>query len=293
MSKPLEEAVPLPNKSRKDESDTQDCRLTKKRKKTSENYHLSEDDNSERTKAEKTLIALSNSETQKTPKIPDFSSDDESQDKNRSSPEFNDTSNSDSESNASNSSSSIKSLKLNGQKKRKRNDPEIFATSMSKILSSKLSSLKRNDPVLARSAQAIYISKQATDAKLESLAKRKIRADKKDALKKGRVVDVLGTNLASENSVTSNKETTKNSSQSIMEKERKLKKIAQRGVIKLFNAVRAAQIKGEEAAREAKAIGIVSQKNKEEKINEMSKKGFLDLIVKRGEQTKLEAIKST
>jgi hypothetical protein len=63
-----------------------------------------------------------------------------------------------------------------------------------------------------------------------------------------------------------------------MELEKRLRKTAQRGVVKLFNAVRAAQIKGEEAAREARAKGLIGHGRREEKVNEMSKKGFLDLI---------------
>ena len=64
----------------------------------------------------------------------------------------------------------------------------------------------------------------------------------------------------------------------IAEQERRLRKTAQRGVVKLFNAVRAAQAKGEEAARQARERGVVGQARKEERVGEMSKKGFLDLI---------------
>ena len=63
-----------------------------------------------------------------------------------------------------------------------------------------------------------------------------------------------------------------------MELEKRLRKTAQRGVVKLFNAVRAAQIKGEEAAKEARKKGLVGYGRREEKVNEMSKKGFLELI---------------
>jgi len=66
--------------------------------------------------------------------------------------------------------------------------------------------------------------------------------------------------------------------QQVMEEEKRLRKTAQRGVVKLFNAVRAAQVKGEEASREARAKGLVGQGRREERVNEMSKKGFLDLI---------------
>lgn len=59
----------------------------------------------------------------------------------------------------------------------------------------------------------------------------------------------------------------------MVEQERRLKKTAQRGVVKLFNAVRAAQVKGEEAAKEGGAPG-----RKKERVTEMSKAGFLELV---------------
>lgn len=68
----------------------------------------------------------------------------------------------------------------------------------------------------------------------------------------------------------------------ILEKEKQLRKVAQRGVIKLFNAVRAAQIKSAEAERETRRQGFVGVKNREEKVTEMSRKGFLDLIANSG-----------
>lgn len=59
-----------------------------------------------------------------------------------------------------------------------------------------------------------------------------------------------------------------------LEYERSMKKTAQRGVVKLFNAIRASQVKAEEAM--GTAIG--SRSEKEEKVKEMSKEGFLNLI---------------
>jgi hypothetical protein len=159
-------------------------------------------------------------------------------------------------------------------KKRKRNDPEAFATSMSKILSSKLSTSKRSDPVLSRSVNAIQAGKEITDLALEKKAKQKMKDDKRIALDKGRVKDVLGASTAFD----AQNEREGVSVQRTMELEKRLRKTAQRGVVKLFNAVRAAQVKGEEATREAKLKGIVGQGRREEKVNEMSKKGFLELI---------------
>jgi Rrp15p len=60
-----------------------------------------------------------------------------------------------------------------------------------------------------------------------------------------------------------------------IEYERMMKKTAQRGVVKIFNAIRASQIKAEQAVLQAKGI---SRSEKEEKIKEMSKEGFLNLI---------------
>ncbi|KAF1345993.1 Rrp15p-domain-containing protein [Delphinella strobiligena] len=160
----------------------------------------------------------------------------------------------------------------NSTKLRKRNDPAAFATSLSKILSSKLSTSKRSDPVLSRSVDAASASRELTDARLEAKAKRQIHAEKRAALEKGRVKDVLGL------------ETTDVSTAHIQESERRLKKTAQRGVIKLFNAVRAAQVKGEQARAEARHEGVVGLSQREERASEMSKQGFLDLLAKGGKK---------
>ncbi|PCD41584.1 hypothetical protein AU210_004132 [Fusarium oxysporum f. sp. radicis-cucumerinum] len=158
----------------------------------------------------------------------------------------------------------------------KRNDPNAFATSLSKILSTKLSSSKRSDPVLARSAAAHEASKAAVDSALESKAKKQMREQKKRAFEKGRVKDVL---IATTNDATGELET---STSEIMETERRLRKVAQRGVVKLFNAVRAAQVKAVEAEKGVKKEGVIGMKKREEKVNEMSKKGFLELIASGG-----------
>lgn len=157
-------------------------------------------------------------------------------------------------------------------KKRKRNDPDAFATSMSKILGSKLSTSKRQDPVLSRSRDAATASKELSEARLDARVRNKLKADKREALEKGRVKDVLGLD---------NEET---STAEIVELERRLKKTAQRGVVKLFNAVRAAQVKGEQAAQEAKKTGVIGIEKREQKVTEMSKQGFLDMIAGGGKK---------
>ena len=146
----------------------------------------------------------------------------------------------------------------------KRNDPDAFATSISKILSTKLSQNVRSDPVLSRSREATKASTETANERLEKKVKAKLKAEKKEDLQRGRVKDVLGL--------------TTGDAGEVAEEEKRLRKIAQRGVVKLFNAVRAAQVKADEAAREERKKGTIGTGARQEKINEMSKQGFLDLI---------------
>jgi len=149
---------------------------------------------------------------------------------------------------------------------KKRNDPTAFATSITKILDTKLTTTKRVDPVLSRSKSASEANKTLADNKLEARARAQIRAERKAALDRGRVKDVLA--LETEGVETGG----------VLEEEKRLKKTAQRGVVKLFNAVRAAQVKGEQAMRDAKMEGVVGMERRDERVSEMSKQGFLDLI---------------
>ncbi|KAF4511139.1 hypothetical protein G6O67_002962 [Ophiocordyceps sinensis] len=163
-----------------------------------------------------------------------------------------------------------------GKPKSKRNDPSAFANSLSKILSTKLSSSKRADPVLARSAAAHEASKAAVDGALEAKARRHLKEQKRRALEKGRVKDVL---LAANGDVAGDAET---STVQVLQTERKLREVAKRGVIKMFNAVRAAQVKAAEAERDVKKAGVIGINRRKEKVNELSKKGFLDLLASGG-----------
>lgn len=160
--------------------------------------------------------------------------------------------------------------------KSKRNDPSAFATSLSKILSTKLATSKRSDPVLARSAEAHQASKAAVDTALEAKARKQLRDQKRIAMEKGRVKDVL---IATANETTGELEV---STSEIMVTERRLRKVAQRGVVKLFNAVRAAQVKAVDTEKSTRKAGVIGMNRREEKVNEMTKKGFLELIASGG-----------
>ena len=183
--------------------------------------------------------------------------------------------------------------------KSKRNDPTAFATSLSKILSTKLSTSRRADPLLVRSAEAQEASRKIVDSALETKARRRIREAKRLAMEKGRVRDVLvagsGTEkklniLTGEVEEVEEDEKSRETTQHILETERRLRKVAQRGVVKLFNAVRAAQVKASEAENKARNEGVVGVKRREEKVTEMSRKGFLDLIASGGGKLKKGAL---
>ncbi|GAD97357.1 DUF1665 domain protein [Paecilomyces variotii No. 5] len=146
----------------------------------------------------------------------------------------------------------------------KRNDPTAFSTSISKILSTKLPTSARADPVLSRSRTATQTATELSNERLEQRARAKLRAEKKEELDRGRIRDVLGVERGEAGETA--------------EEERRLRKIAQRGVVKLFNAVRAAQVRGEEAARAERQKGTIGMGEREKAANEVSKQGFLELI---------------
>nr|KMM67630.1 hypothetical protein CPAG_03964 [Coccidioides posadasii RMSCC 3488] len=157
----------------------------------------------------------------------------------------------------------------------KRNDPAAFSTSISKILGTKLSTSARADPVLSRSKSTAQTTADIANEKLEKRARAKIRAEKKEELERGRVKDVLGVERGEAGETA--------------EQEKRLRKIAQRGVVKLFNAVRAAQVRGEEAAREERRKrATVGMDEREKKVTEVSKQGFLELINGKGKKVTIE-----
>ncbi|KAF1363456.1 Rrp15p-domain-containing protein [Lizonia empirigonia] len=166
---------------------------------------------------------------------------------------------SDSDSSASQTSTTTRKLK-------KRNDPTAFATSITRILATKLTTTKRTEPILARSKDAQTAHKELADSKLSEKARRQLLAEKRAAREKGRVTDVLGLHDAA------------TSTAAVTAKEKELRRTAQKGVIRLFNAVRAAQVKGEAAQQMAREQGVVGLAKREERVKEMSKQGFLDMI---------------
>ncbi|KAI1111733.1 Rrp15p-domain-containing protein [Nemania sp. NC0429] len=164
--------------------------------------------------------------------------------------------------------------------KSKRNNPDVFATSLQKILSTKLSNSKKSDAILSRSVEAQKASREIVDATLEAKARKLLRDQKLVASEKGRVKDVLtgGSGGGDGNEEASTGE--------IMQTERRLRKTAHRGVVMLFRAVREAQERATEADKDARKEGIIGRQQRQEKVTEMSRQGFLDLIAGGGGKSK-------
>lgn len=180
----------------------------------------------------------------------------------------------------------------NNTKISKRNDPSAFANSISAILSSRLTSTKRADPVLARSTIAAQANSEIAAARLEAQAKGKLREGRIANLEKGRVKDVLLGSDALNDRCISNKhsmidinmnEAVSNAGHTLQERqelEKRLRKTAQRGVVKLFNAVREAQLRAEEAGKERGG-----RSRKEIRAGQMSREGFLEMVGGRSDMT--------
>ncbi|CAH6721977.1 ribosomal RNA-processing protein 15 [[Candida] jaroonii] len=149
------------------------------------------------------------------------------------------------------------------QKKSKNREDgsESFATALNSIIGSKLKAHDRSAPIMVRNKKVL---KKLESDKLEAKAKRAILSEKKQLYDKFRVKNLLAADTEDLNK--------------IMENEKKLKKTAQRGVVKLFNAIISTQVKTTEALKTEK----VGEVKKEELFNEMSKEKFLDLVQSAG-----------
>lgn len=146
-------------------------------------------------------------------------------------------------------------------KKSKHDDgTESFSSAVNAILGSHLKAHDRADPILFRQKKKLL--KQKEDEKLEQKARRLINAEKKLKNEKSRVKNLLPSADAPD-------------ARAQLEYERKMKKTAQRGVIKLFNAILSSQDKSHgEAGKDAHLI----RSKKEQLANETSKEKFLDMV---------------
>jgi hypothetical protein len=102
---------------------------------------------------------------------------------------------------------------------------------MSAILDSKVKAHDRKNPILIRSKKS---AKELESAKLEAKARRALNSEKRALLDKDRKINLIPEENATQ----------------ALEHEKKLRKIAQRGVVQLFNAIQAAQSTGAEQSKQ-------------------------------------------
>ncbi|CAD6650027.1 HN1_G0025490.mRNA.1.CDS.1 [Saccharomyces cerevisiae] len=140
-----------------------------------------------------------------------------------------------------------------------------FSAAVNAILSSHLKAYDRKDPIMARNKKVL---KQSESEKLEYKAKKALLAEKKKLLSKARKTDIIPIASGEDRSENIRK---------VLEKETALRKIAQKGAVKLFNAILATQVKTEKEVSE-NLSGIKNKEEKKELITEVSKEKFLDLV---------------
>ncbi|CEG67432.1 hypothetical protein RMATCC62417_03863 [Rhizopus microsporus] len=139
-------------------------------------------------------------------------------------------------------------------KKTKKYSAEAFSDAMTKILASSLTGADKKQPILARSKG---VERKIEDEKLDYKAQKILSAQKKAAKEKGRVIPDYTS----------------------FEYEKRLRKVATRGVVKLFNAIRTQQKVTEVAVQsvtnKSKTLSAVE---KAKDVATMSKSSFLDLL---------------
>lgn len=163
--------------------------------------------------------------------------------------------------NDSDSDSQAEEDELPKLKKKKNLDDgsESFANAFNSIIGSHLKAYDRKDPILVRNKRTI---KKLESDKLEAKAKKLILKEKKELQDKHRVKNLFPSSVEPE------------LVRELIDNERKMKKTAQKGVVRLFNAVLSTQIKTNQQLAGEK----VGQTKKEELMNEISKEKFLDLV---------------
>ncbi|KAF9434275.1 hypothetical protein BGZ76_008274 [Entomortierella beljakovae] len=143
----------------------------------------------------------------------------------------------------------ISAKSANGKKSSKKHSEDSMAEAMSKILGSTLRKADANMPILARSRGA---ERKIEEEKMEAKAKRAITNERRRLANKDRVKpDYTG-----------------------MEYEKKLRKVATRGVVQLFNAIKVQQKATDDLTEKARPITT----NDKDKVANLTKSSFLDLL---------------
>ncbi|SJM85399.1 related to Ribosomal RNA-processing protein 15 [Zygosaccharomyces bailii] len=148
-----------------------------------------------------------------------------------------------------------------------------FSNAMSAILSSHLKAYDRNDPIMARNKKVL---RQNESDRLERQAKRALLAEKKKKLNRIRKQDIIP-KVSSDADLKSGEEIRK-----VIEKEARLKKIARKGAVKLFNAILSTQINTEKDVNSN--LADVGKQEKKHLLTDISKEKFLDMVKAAGDE---------
>ena len=138
-------------------------------------------------------------------------------------------------------------------------ESENFSNAMNALLDTHLKAYDRKDPILVRSKKDL---KKFDDDKLEQKAKRILLNEKKKKLTANRIKNLLPTN--------------ESNARQVLQHEKNLRKTAQRGVIKLFNAILMTQTNTQFDINNEN--GLIGNQKKKQLLNEISKENFLSLV---------------
>ncbi|KAG0747425.1 hypothetical protein G6F57_005213 [Rhizopus arrhizus] len=145
-------------------------------------------------------------------------------------------------------------LQKSDKPRKKKYSAEAFSSAMTNILASSLTGADKKQPILARSKG---VERKIEDEKLDYKARKILSAQKKAEKERGRVIPDYTT----------------------FDYEKKLRKVATRGVVKLFNAIRTQQKMTEVAVRDVTSKSkTLSAVDKAKDVSTMSKTNFLDLL---------------
>ncbi|CAB4374359.1 unnamed protein product [Rhizophagus irregularis] len=137
-------------------------------------------------------------------------------------------------------------------KKQSKNTTANFAETMNKLLTAPVKPIYQNTPVLSRSKG---IEREIDEAKLEYKARKAMTLEKKKLASKDRVKTDFAT----------------------FDHERKLRKLATKGVVQLFNAINKSQKVTNDAIKAAGGETKLTSRDTEDVAN-MSKETFLDFL---------------
>lgn len=133
-----------------------------------------------------------------------------------------------------------------------------FDDAMTAILGSKIKAHDRENPVLIRNKK---MAKEIEGAKLDAQARRQLRLEKLQSQDRARVKNIIPDDP--------------DAAGQALQAEKRFRKTAQRGVVRLMNALRASQVAASSTLATSSSIGV---DKKSQEVAAASKDSFLDMI---------------